>query len=292
MKKLLTKIAAALLVVATLCFCTSCKEIENGSEIHRVKITITLYDEDGVASTQDVYAKLYVNFAPETIEHIESLISSGYYNGTCISGISSDYAQFGDAKLNSDGSLDFIDQGSVVKGEFLANGWKGNKLTVGNGALVLKRSDVDDYESGKATVAVTFGTSSFDAKKYCVFGMIVDDDGDADADEDSWEYKSSFEKIKTLTSLAEDDDGTRVYYCDVDDTDVSADSDAYNWQGQYVTYAKVNDTYHYYKGRSTSGEVLTDDEQSDFEDKKSDNAKNFRVIPAKSAVIESITIVK
>lgn len=287
MKKLFNKIAAALLIVATLCFCTSCKVIKDGSEIHRVKITVSLYDSDGNSSEQDVYAELYVNFAPLTIAHIEGLIKDGYYNGVCISAISSDYAQFGDATLNSDGTLNFKDQGDTVKGEFLKNGWSGNKLTVGNGALVLVREKADDYNSGKATVAITYGTSTFGADKYCVFGKIVDDDGDSDADEDSWEYKSSLEKIKTLTNLAESDDA-RVYYCSADDSE-----DGYNWAGQYITYAKSGDDYKYYKGFSTANkDMLSADEVSDFEEKKNDNAANFRTIPAKSAVIKSISIEK
>lgn len=287
MKKLFNKIAAALLIVATLCFCTSCKVIKDGSEIHRIKITVSLYDSDGNSSEQDVYAELYVNFAPLTIAHIEGLIKDGYYNGVCISAISSDYAQFGDATLNLDGTLNFKDQGDTVKGEFLKNGWSGNKLTVGNGALVLVREKADDYNSGKATVAITYGTSTFGADKYCVFGKIVDDDGDSDADEDSWEYKSSLEKIKTLTNLAESDD-TRVYYCSADDSE-----DGYNWTGQYITYAKSGDDYKYYKGFSTANkDMLSADEVSDFEEKKNDNAANFRTIPAKSAVIKSISIEK
>lgn len=286
MKKLFNKIAA-LLIVATLCFCTSCKVIKNGSVIHRIKITLSLYDSEGVVSEQDVYAELYESFAPETVAHIEKLIESGYYNGVCISGISSDYAQFGDATLNADGTLNFKDQGSAVVGEFSKKGWVGNKLTVGDGALVLMRGDVDDYDSGKATVAITYGTSTFTADKYCVFGKIVDDDGDTEADEDSWEYKSSLAKIKTLTDLV-DDDGTRVYYCSAD-----GDEDGYNWANQYITYAKSGDEYKYFKGFSTDEkDVLSADEQSDFESKKSDNPFDFRIIPAKSVIIKSISIVK
>lgn len=290
MKKLLSKIVAVILVAATLCFCTSCKEIENGSEIHRIKITVTLYDEDGNASDQDVYAKLYKTFAPETVAHIEELISSGYYNGVCISNVSSSYAQFGDAKVNDndDHALNFIDQGSSVAGEFLANGWKGNKLT-SDGALVLKH-DADLYDSGKATVAISFSSGAFKAEKYCIFGKFVTDDGDAEADEDSWEYKSSLEKIKTLTELTKTDDGVCYYYCDADDTDVEGGEGSYNWKGQYVTYSE--ETGEYYKGTSVSGEVLSDEEQKDFEDKKSENSANFRIIPAKKVVIKSISIVK
>lgn len=287
MKNLFNKIAAALLIVATLCFCTSCKVIKDGSEIHRVKITVSLYDSEGEVSEQDVYAELYVNFAPETIAHIEELISNGYYNGVCISAISSDYAQFGDATLNSDGTLNFKDQGATVKGEFSKNGWTGNKLTVGDGALVLTRGDVDDYNSGKATVAITYGSATFGSDKYCVFGKIVSDDGDADAEDGSWAKKSSLEKIKTLTDLV-DDDGTRVYYCSADDS-----TDGYNWAEQYVTYAKSGDEYKYFKGFSTANkDMLTEDEKSDFEEKKSANAANFRILPAKNVVIKSISIVK
>ena len=289
MKNLLSKLVAALLIVATLLFCVSCKTIKDGSEIHRVKITVTLYDTDGNEHESDIYAELYVNFAPKTIAHIESLIEKGYYNGVCISNVNSDYAQFGDAKLNSDGkTLDFIDQGSEVVGEFYNRGWKGNKLTVGNGALLLKRTDVDEYDSGKATIAVTFGSSTFSSEKYCVFGKLVDDDGDADAEDDSWAKKSSLAKMKTLTDLVSND-GVSVYYCDKD----GDKNTEYDWAGQYITYAKNGDTYRYYKGFSTAnGDMLTDAEQIDFETKRSENALNFRTIPVKSVVIKSITLEK
>lgn len=289
MKKLLSKIVATLLIAATLLFCVSCKTIKDGSEIHRVKITVTLYDSDGNKQESDIYAELYVNFAPKTIAHIESLINNGYYDGVCISNVNTDYAQFGDAKLNVDGkTLNFIDQGEEVVGEFSANGLVGNKLTVGNGALVLKRAHVDEGNSGKATIAVTFGSSTFSSDKYCVFGKLVDDDGDADAKDDSWAKKSSLAKMKTLTDLVSND-GVTVYYCDVDD---STDSE-YNWAGKYITYAKNGDVYRYFKGFSTAnGDMLTDAEQVDFETKRSENALNFRTIPAKNVVIKSVTLEK
>lgn len=290
MKKFLSKTVATLLIAATLLFCVSCKTIKDGSEIHRVKITVTLYDTDGNAQDTDVYAELYVNFAPITVAHIESLINAGYYNGLCISNVTSDYAQFGDAKLNDDGkTLNFIDQGETVKGEFSRNGWTGNKLTVGGGALVLKRADADEYDSGKATIAVTFGSSTFTSDKYCVFGKFVTDDGDENADDDSLAKKSSYERIQTLTELVSDDNGITVYYCDKDGDENSE----YDWAGQYITYAKNGDSYKYYKGLSTANaDMLSDDEQVDFEEKKSANALNFRTIPAKSAVIKSVTIEK
>lgn len=298
MKKVLTKVIA-LLLTATLAFAlTACKEIEDGSEIHRVKITLNLYDENGDSQTCDVYAKLYVNFAPETVAHIEKLIESGYYNGVCISGTSSAYAQFGDATLDSEGKLNFKDQGSAIRGEFEKGGFKGNPLYCASGSLVLKRDNVgtNRFDSGKATIAVAFSSSAFDKKSYCIFGKLVDNDGDSSADEDSLAYKSSVEKMRTLMDLVKDSDGTYVYYCD----EYDQGSDEYYFGGQYYTYAKdgadEDASYHYYKGFGASAvadaNVLEGDELDAFTAKKSSSDGVVRTLPAKQVVISSITMVK
>src|SRR5574344_704612 len=104
MKKLSSKIVAAFLTLLMVFSLSACAEIENGSKIHRIKITLSFYDADGVAEDADVYAKLFVNFAPKTIAHIEELINNGYYNGMCISNTGSSYAPFGDYTLDADGT--------------------------------------------------------------------------------------------------------------------------------------------------------------------------------------------
>ena len=298
MKRILNKLIAVLLIATLAVGLTACKEIENGSEIHRVKITLNLYDSDGNSQTCDVYAKLYVNYAPDTVAHIEKLINDGYYNGVCISGTGSAYAQFGDATLADDGKLSFKDQGATVKGEFEKNGHVGNPLSCTSGALVLKHDaeGANRYDSGKATIAVAFSSSSFDKSSYCIFGKLVDDDGDTSADEDSLAYKSSLEKMRTLIDLAKDDDGTYIYYCD----EYTAEDGKTYFGGEYYTYAKNgNDDdaeYHYYKGFGNSAisdaNEISGDDLDEFTTKK--NAKNsvIRAIPAKSVVISKIVIVK
>ncbi len=298
MKKILNKLVAVFLVAVLAVGFTACKEIENGSEIHRVKITLNLYDAKGNSKSCDVYAKLYVNYAPDTVAHIEKLINDGYYNGVCISGTGSAYAQFGDATLSDDGKLSFKDQGATVKGEFEKNGHVGNPLSCTSGALVLKH-DVEGagrYDSGKATIAVAFSSSAFDKSAYCIFGKLIDDDGDKSADEDSLAYKSSLEKMRTLIDLTKDADGTYIYYCE----EYTAEEGKPYLGGKYYTYAK-NGTgddavYHYYKGFGNTAVAdaneLTDEEETEFTSKK--NAKNsvIRTLPAKSVVISKIVIVK
>jgi hypothetical protein len=61
---------------------TACDEVENGSKIQRIKITLQLDDEQ-----VEVEAKLYVNYAPETVAHVISLIEAGYYNGKDVSNV-------------------------------------------------------------------------------------------------------------------------------------------------------------------------------------------------------------
>lgn len=291
---------------------SACAEIENGSKIHRIKITLSFYDADGNAEDADVYAKLYVNFAPKTIAHIEELINKGYYDGTCISNTGSSYAQFGDYTINADGTLKVKDQGAAIDGEFVKRGWDGNKLAVTAGSLVLKREDsaVDSgskYDTGKATIAVCFTSGAFDKNSYCVFGMLCTDDADeSDSDSSvSLSEKTSQQKMAAISELSADDAGTRVYYCVKDDgttSDSSSAAETYNWQGQYITYAKYEDEYHYFKGLYTTEQIaaladaeskmLSEDETKDFEDKKSANASYFFTIPYLKVIIKKVSVVK
>ena len=137
MKKLLSKIISLLLVVSAMFAFTACAEVEDGSKITRVKFVVEFYDENGQATSYDVYAKLYENFAPNTIAHVKGLIEKGYYTNTCISNVTNGYAQFGDYTFGEGLSLVAKDQGSAINGEFYKNGVTGNKLNAAEGALVL-----------------------------------------------------------------------------------------------------------------------------------------------------------
>lgn len=304
MKKLLTKIICVLLLVSFTVALTACGEIENGSKITRVKLVVSFYDEDGECTDYDIYAKLYENYAPETIAHVKAKIESGYYNGTCISNVSSSYAQFGDYTLNEDGTLNAKDQGSAIAGEFYKTGWTGNKLSSASGALVLMRDNSvkgdEKYNTGKATIAVSFSSSAFDSESYCIFGKLVSDDGDSDSDDEMLQ-KSSYGKMYTLTERISDDNGRRLYYCTKYVADETDDTETYDWEGKYFTYIKYDEEYHYFEGiYSSESEIradknavmLSDDEAEAFEDEMSKNGSNFMNIPVLKVIIKSVTIEK
>lgn len=306
MNKILAKIIAVALSLTALFSLTACGEVELGSKIERIQITIALTDAEGEVTEYEVEAKLYVNFAPETIAHVKTLIESGYYNGTDITNVTSSYFQFGDYTLAEDGKLAQKD-GNVasIKGEFEKAGWVGNKLTVQQGAIILKRATEGEnggskYATGKATLAVAFSSSApFAVKEYCIFGQIVSDDGDKEADKDSVEYLSSLERMLKVKNCVEDANGRKVYYCVNDDTDLEDVQDgetAYNWEGQYFTYAEYEDEFTYFKGVLNASELseenmLSDEEITDLKSKVS-STTNFMTIPALSAKIVSIKFVK
>ena len=71
MNKLFTKIIAIALALTVIFSFTACDEVEGGSKIQRIQITLQLDDEQ-----VEVEAKLYVNYAPETVQHVIDLIDS------------------------------------------------------------------------------------------------------------------------------------------------------------------------------------------------------------------------
>lgn len=306
--KLFAKILAVMLALTALFSFASCKEIENGSKIERIKITIALEDTEGETTNYEVEAKLYVNFAPETIAHVKALIESGYYNGLDITNVASTYFQFGDYKFEN-GVLNAVDgEVATVKGEFEKKGFIGNKLKVTQGAIILKRDTegtetLSKYDTGKATLAVALSSGApFNVKEYCIFGMVVSDDGNKEADSSSMEYLSSLDKILKVKETLEDANGRKLYYCISDDTKVEEDDEnAFNWEGQYFTYAEYDDEFNYFKGVLTAEDLLdsdkvaqatlTEEEVADLKSKIGSSA-NFMSIPTLTAKIVSIEFVK
>ena len=318
MKKLISKIISAVLVVALMLSLTACnKKVEDGSVIVDVKLTVAFYDENGEATEYEIFAKLYENFAPQTIAKIVSKIQNGDYNGTCISNVKSSYAQFGDYTLNADGSLTAKDQGGYIKGEFYKTGWAGNTLTANPGALVLLHDDkagkdangnvVSKYDTAKGAIAISFSASSFDAESYCVFGKLCDDDGNADSDDEMLK-KSSYGKMYTLVNRIAEENGRRVYYCVSDDTVATPDDEVladgepreYNWANKYFTYLSYDEDMTYVEGifaseadaKAAGKAPLTDEQVADLQEKMSENPNNFYNVPVMSVVIKTVEIVK
>lgn len=293
------KFTALVLIITALFSLTACKEVENGCVIKRIKITLSMENNEGDPTECEVFAKLYVNYAPKTVEHVEALVNGGYYNGVDIADIKTDYCVFGNYTLNKDDKLSDKDQGSSVEGEFYNNGWKGNNMGAGDGAILLLH-DEGEFNSGKATLAVSLSASApFDRESYCVFGRLLTNDGDKDADEKSLEHKNSLERFKTVLSKVSGKDGEKYYYCKKDEQKDESDEEKKDWTGKYFVYHKESDDedakFKYYI-KSSEGEeteiALDEDEEKDLKEKMEKNPKDFVCIPALKVTVKKIEFIK
>ncbi len=292
-KRIITLIVSIVLLFSVLSL-TACSEIENGSKVERMTMTLDFYDASGVVvDTKDVNIKLFVTYAPKTTAHFISLCEQGYYDGLCISNIQSSWMEFGGYTYNENG--EFVPKaysGEAIKGEFVKNGhkWTGNTFPSQSGSIIMKRdystNDNADkkYDTAKATVIITFDTvTTFSEQDYCVFGAVCVDDADKNpASSDSISTSvvnrtglSSLDILRTVSSLTTDEDGVRTYF--------------YEKDSSFYTAKTEDGETRYYKGVeiSESAEIEGDD-LTEFKETLSDNANYFLTIPYTKVVIKSI----
>ena len=238
MKKVFKAIVALCISLCISLGVISCAKIKGQSKVEKAVVTISV---NGVNHTFNF--DIYLNYAPGTIEHFKELVSKGYYNGSVISNVSG-HVEFGAYKLDADGRyvsklsdyakiinssymsgkyLYYGDdknemtnypryRGGNIVGEFAYNGYTGNSLGF-DGALVLKR-DIDTevsanaYNTGKGTMAVTFGNGDYyfnSPSEFAIIGMISKEDGDATT--------SSYARLKAIMEdYAETAKGNIYYY--------------------------------------------------------------------------------
>lgn len=275
---------------------TACGEkVKSGSKITDCTVSFDV----GGDTTTDVKFELYDNFAPGTIEHFVYLAKKGYYDGTVVSNVGG-YVEFGEfygengdykSKYEKDvdkGYYDFITESYVkgktigssgkrqrylgeyynVAGEFSANGINGNKLDLIN-ALVLKREKGDsesEINSAKATMAVTFGSTSYysAAGQFAVLGKIV---SGADAVK------------KMMTDYQKDEDGN-VYYYYAKDSEV-------NTLGRY--FMKNSDGETFAKGESGYTVAVSAESNKEIFDELNDNKDYLINVPYRTIKIAKIT---
>lgn len=297
MKRIISIFITLALSLALVFSLGACKEIDLGSEIKRVNFVLEFYDENGESETTTVTVKLYTTFAPETTKHILDLVEDGYYNGLCVSNVTSSYAQFGDYKFGDDGKLVRVDEKiSTVKGEFHNAGTTGNRLSLSEGVLLLNRDKGND--SGKASLVACLSTSApFDADDYCLLGKFVSDDADSEADSSSIEALTSLGKIKRLANLVSSDSGKKFYYV------VNDSSETDSLTGKYFTYDGYEDEMYYYDGLFSESDiqkgekqsfVLSDDEVTALEKKLNSGDGKFEYItlPVYNVIIKSASLAK
>ena len=313
MKKILKSVLALVIAISCVLGVTACDEVKGGSKIQRVTITLNVN-----GTTQDFNFELYTNYAPGTIKHFTELATKGYYNDSAISNLKG-HVEFGAYSI-ADGEFkskendylsiitaDFAKNAYVgpnedarydsefnVVGEFLTfNGYAGNSLDL-NGSLVLKR-EVDDEnpaskaDSGRATMAITFGTDSYftSASEFAIIGKICNDDAD-DADE------TSYARLKAIMEdYAEDEDGNVYYYYSYESGKRTDDF------GKYFMLSAEDGSY-YAKDASGDYVELVDDENVEDDahevllEEFETYSDYFNVIPYGDVVItvEKITFAK
>ncbi|MBQ7373129.1 MAG: peptidylprolyl isomerase [Clostridia bacterium] len=307
MKKLLKGLVAFVCAVCCMMGVVACDEVKDGSKIQKVTVTISV---DGVE--QDFNFELYLNFAPGTIEHFTYLAQSGYYNDTAISNVNG-HVEFGgyyfkDGKLASKyddseksylklitaeyiknktiGPKDserYAGEDRFVNGEFEKAGFAGNKLSL-DGALVLKRDVNDDaaalaYNTGRATMAVTFGSDYYfnSSSEFAILGKILSDDA-TDSDETSYARLKAF-----LTGYSKDADENTYYY--------------YTKGGDFGNYFMKNKDGEYF-AQDENGDYYELIEDADVEEDAvelllqefTDNADYMNVLPYGDKVIKVVKI--
>lgn len=310
MKKLFKGVLALCLAVCCLLGVISCDVIKNGSKLQKVTVTLSVNGGE----QQDFNFELYLNLAPGTIDHFTHLATEGYYDNTVVSNLKG-HVEFG-AYYHADGAFKSkYDQGDKsyasiidatyaanktvgpfsdaryddkfnVVGEFAANGYTGNTLTL-DGALVLKREDLEEYNSGRATMAITFGSDTYftNASEFAVIGKILTDDAE---DED----ETSYNRLKEIMKDYAEDEHGNVYY---NYTYVSNER-----TDEYGNFFMLSEETGAYYAMDENGEYtieIVDDESVDGDageillEEFSTNAKYLNVLPYGDTVITVTKIV-
>lgn len=105
-----------------------------------------------------IKVELYPNIAPETVSNFIKLANNGFYDGQTFHRVIKDFMiQGGDPNGNGTGGPTLSDLGIgiekdneedkeyVIKGEFAANGYTSNNLTLSEGTIAMARSDYTAY---------------------------------------------------------------------------------------------------------------------------------------------------
>ena len=289
MKKIISFFVSMLLIMAMSISLTGCNgEIELNSKIQRMNMVIEYVDADSNTLVEKtVQLKLFLNHAPETTAHFMKLAEEGYYNGVCISNVQSSWLEFGGYTYTDDKFTAKEYKGEPIKGEFAKNGWMGNPLTTTLGSLIMKHdypSNEDKthvYNTAKATVIITLGTvSTFESDKYCVFGMVCNENAEANANNDG-SYKEVVEKtsVGIVSDLVEynEKEGVKTYFYEKENKFYSSKIDD-----------EDNKTLLYYNGTEISETNLIEDQEA-FKKTFDDNRNYFLLVPYTKIVIKSIT---
>ena len=178
MLKKISKILTAFLIIVLSSSAIACTYRANGSVIQDVDLTFSYEDSSSETVNVDATLNFYKTFAPETCNHLLSIIKSNFYNDT--SAVFTD-----DGKLLVLGGFTYsegeytekIYSGDAVIGEFARGNSKFKDASAGS--LVMLREPTTDKnlskknDTGKAMFAIVLEESSYiTPNKYTVFGKV------------------------------------------------------------------------------------------------------------------------
>ena len=113
-------------------------------------------------------AELYPDKAPNTVNNFLSLVNNGYYDGIIFHRVIAGFMiQGGDPKGTGMGGA-----GYHIKGEFSANGFKGNDISHVRGVLSMARAMAPD--SASSHFFVMHEDAEYLAGQYAGFGRIIE----------------------------------------------------------------------------------------------------------------------
>ena len=305
--KLRNKILVFILAILTAFSATGCATVKDGNKITKAVMTLNFYKADGTFSTSEVKFELYENNAPNTVAHVKKLINDKFYDGVCISNVTSHFVELGEYYFDGD-TLAKKDYSKYepIKGEFYENGISNQKLASGKGAIVMKhdrtQASADKNKYNTATSGLFFLTNNsadLDKNKYCVIGRIVEDDGDValtdtstKVDDKDRSSLSSFGIINSISDYSyknEDDVSTTTYYQES--------------TGYYFKVVKEGgQTTVYETNKKGETRVLSDSEETKFINDTTetvpatggykDEYYDYFKIPYQKIIVESIRIKK
>ncbi len=122
-----------------------------------------------VADYGTVKIELYPDVAPNTVKHFVSKVQEGYYDGLTFHRTIPEFMiQGGDKEGTGKGQTDYC-----IPGEFIANGFKGNKLKHERGVISMARTSYSYDSASTQFFIMTENTSSLDGH-YAAFGKVIE----------------------------------------------------------------------------------------------------------------------
>lgn len=150
--KILVSLILCIVVMFSLCSCSKKTPV---AEISMADGTV-------------IYAELYPEIAPVTVENFINLANDGFYDGITVHRVVPGFViQAGDPEGTGMGG-----SGKTIKGEFSANGVE-NTLSHKRGVLSMARRG-DDFDSATSQFFIVLEDSEFLDGNYAAFGMVTE----------------------------------------------------------------------------------------------------------------------